>query len=113
MEAALPEANSLNQRSPRAMSLSSEGSGRAGGGFSASITSRNSTPRRFISSAMKRVIVKDAASRLSVSPASSVPQIQRHSDSAALQLNSIDQIAEVVGEFRAVRELFAVGVCCI
>jgi hypothetical protein len=35
------------------------------------------------------------------------PQIQRHSDSAALRLNSIDQIAEVVGEFRAVRELWA------
>src|SRR5450759_443303 len=33
MEAALPEANSLNQRCPRAMSLSSEGSGRAGGGW--------------------------------------------------------------------------------
>src|SRR5208337_2055971 len=33
--------------------------------------------------------------------------IQRHSDAAAFQLNAIDQVAEVVGDFRVMRELFA------
>src|SRR5216683_378689 len=39
--------------------------------------------------------------------------IQRHSDAAAFELNSIDQVAEAVGDVRVMRELFAFPLGCI
>src|SRR5260370_482124 len=69
MEGVVPEANSWNQRWPRAIALSRAGSEREAGADSPSMTNLISTPRRCISIGMKRVIIRLAGSRVSIGSA--------------------------------------------